>query len=105
MEYLCKGAERKAPVPEKETAGRWGGGGRGQVKGRRMERRRRPLSPEERVALSPEEREVVWRDGDKKRQGEDEEEGLAQVKGGVPEEVERWRRRRQGEEEGKASLA
>ncbi len=39
-----------------------------------MERRRTPLSPEERVALSPEEREVVWRDGDKKRQ---EEEGSA----------------------------
>lgn len=27
MEYLFKGAERKAPVPEKETAGRWGGEG------------------------------------------------------------------------------
>ena len=32
LEYLFKGAERKAPVPEeKETAGRWGGGGRGGV--------------------------------------------------------------------------
>lgn len=68
LEYLCKGAERKAPVPEKEA---WGREGRGA--GERQE------------------------SGEEGREEEGRRSPCAGERGTPPpEEVERWRRRRQG---------